>query len=384
MKIENNKEKEKIDVPKLNEVIKIGRNMLKVAWAFIIIGLVVLVTYLFKEWKLLQFLGAVLSIISPFFIGIIIAWLLDPIVDWFQKNGIKRTFGTIIVYLAFLAILILFFVLMIPALADQVNEFINFAPDILDYLKGTAESVFDKMTNIYAYDFSDIKGDFYTALSNLFTSVTVGLPNKIIGFASSFVSGGLNVIFGLFVGFYMLFDFNNVRKHLLSFVPKKIHSDAITLTDELNKTLKSYVQGTLLIMLILFVFQSIALAIAGLSSPMLFGLFCAITNVIPYVGPYIGGAPAVIVGFTISPVTGFACLICVVVAQLLESYFLNPIVMSKTMKLHPVTIMLSLLIFGHFFGILGMVFATPIVSCLKVIANFINQKYEIINIINNR
>ena len=90
------------------------------------------------------------------------------------------------------------------------------------------------------------------------------------------------------------------------------------------------------------------------------------------------------VGFTISPVTGFACLICVVVAQLLESYFLNPIVMSKTMKLHPVTIMLSLLIFGHFFGILGMVFATPIVSCLKVIVNFINQKYEIINIINKR
>jgi predicted PurR-regulated permease PerM len=58
--------------------------------------------------------------------------------------------------------------------------------------------------------------------------------------------------------------------------------------------------------------------------------------------------------------------------------------MSKTMKLHPVTIMLTLLIFGHFFGILGMVFATPIVSCIKVIANFINQKYEIINIINKK
>ena len=232
MKNENNKEK--IDLPKLNEVIKIGRNMLKVAWAFMIIGLIVLVTYLFKEWKLLEFVGAILSIISPFFIGIIIAWLLDPIVNWLQKNGIKRVFGTIIVYLAFLAILILFFVLMIPALVDQVNEFINFAPDILDYLKGTADNVFDKMSNIYTYDFNDVKTQLYSALSNLFTSLTVGLPNKIIGFASSFISGGLNVVFGLFVGFYMLFDFNNVRKHLLSFIPKKIHSDAITLTDELN------------------------------------------------------------------------------------------------------------------------------------------------------
>ena len=182
----------------------------------------------------------------------------------------------------------------------------------------------------------------------------------------------------------LLFDFNNVRKHLFNLLPKSIHADAITLTDRLNKTLKSYVQGTLLIMLLLFIFQSITLAIAGLSSPMLFGMFCAVTNVIPYIGPYIGGIPAIIVGFTISPVTGIFTLLAVVIAQFLESYFLNPIVMSKTMKLHPVTIMIGLLIFGHFFGILGMVLATPIISCIKIIFNFFNEKYEIVNMINNK
>ena len=139
-----------------------------------------------------------------------------------------------------------------------------------------------------------------------------------------------------------------------------------------------------LIMLLLFIFQSITLAIAGLSSPMLFGMFCAVTNVIPYIGPYIGGIPAVIVGFTISPATGIFTLLAVVIAQFLESYFLNPIVMSKTMKLHPVTIMIGLLIFGHFFGILGMVLATPIISCIKIIFNFFNEKYEIVNMINNK
>ena len=136
-------------------------------------------------------------------------------------------------------------------------------------------------------------------------------------------------------------------------------------------------------MFLLFIFQSITLAIAGLSSPMLFGMFCAVTNVIPYIGPYIGGIPAVIVGFTISPATGIFTLLAVVIAQFLESYFLNPIVMSKTMKLHPVTIMIGLLIFGHFFGILGMVLATPIISCIKIIFNFFNEKYEIVNMIIN-
>lgn len=376
------KDNEHIDVPKLNEVIKVGRNILKLGWALMIIGLILLSTFVIKEWNIFGIIKSFLTVISPFFIGLVIAWLLDPMVSWFQKNGIKRSFSTIIVFLAFIGVIILFFALMIPALVNQVNDFISYAPRILDYIKDASDNLFSRLSLIYDYDFSAIKESIYVTLTNLISSVTVDIPNKIVKIASAIISGGLNIVLGLFVGFYMLFDFNNVRKHIITFLPKKIHSDAITLSDNLNKTLKSYVQGTLIIMLILFVFQSVALKIAGLSSPMLFGLFCAVTNVIPYFGPYIGGIPAVLVGFTISPVVGFGALIAVVVAQLLESYFLNPLVMSKSMKLHPVTIMLGLLIFGHFFGILGMVLATPAIACLKILFNFFNEKYELISFIN--
>lgn len=382
--MKKDKDNEKLDIPKLNEIIKVSRNILKIMFAFMIIGLILVTTYLIKEWKLLNFLGAVLSILSPFFIGIIIAWLLDPIVTWLQKNGFKRAIATVMVFLSFISLVVLFFVLLIPSFADQINEFIGSAPNVLNNIKNFGENLFDKLNNIYDYDFTNIKEQLYGGLSNVVSGLTVTLPNKVISIASSIVSGGLNIIFGLFIAFYMLFDFNNVRKHLFNLLPKSIHADAITLTDRLNKTLKSYVQGTLLIMLLLFIFQSITLAIAGLSSPMLFGMFCAVTNVIPYIGPYIGGIPAVIVGFTISPATGIFTLLAVVIAQFLESYFLNPIVMSKTMKLHPVTIMIGLLIFGHFFGILGMVLATPIISCIKIIFNFFNEKYEIVNMINNK
>ncbi len=382
--MKKDKDNEKLDIPKLNEIIKVSRNILKIMFAFMIIGLILVTTYLIKEWKLLNFLGAVLSILSPFFIGIIIAWLLDPIVTWLQKNGFKRAIATVMVFLSFISLVVLFFVLLIPSFADQINEFIGSAPNVLNNIKNFGENLFDKLNNIYDYDFTNIKEQLYGGLSNIVSGLTVTLPNKVISIASSIVSGGLNIIFGLFIAFYMLFDFNNVRKHLFNLLPKSIHADAITLTDRLNKTLKSYVQGTLLIMLLLFIFQSITLAIAGLSSPMLFGMFCAVTNVIPYIGPYIGGIPAVIVGFTISPATGIFTLLAVVIAQFLESYFLNPIVMSKTMKLHPVTIMIGLLIFGHFFGILGMVLATPIISCIKIIFNFFNEKYEIVNMINNK
>ena len=379
MKKENN---EKLDVKNLNDVIKTGRNILKLSWVLLLVGVFLLVTFLIKEWNLLQFLSGVIKVISPLFIGIVIAWLLEPIVSWLHKNGIKRGTATVLVFLGFLSLIILFLVLMIPALASEVNEFIGFAPSLLDYIKNAAESFFSKLSNLYNYDFNTVKEHLYITITNLLSSITVGLPNFIINFATALVSGGLNVVLGLFAAFYLLFDFNNVRKHVLSLLPKKIHADAISLTDNLDKTLKKYVQGVLTIMLILFIFQSITFTVVGLSSPLLFGLFCAITNVIPYVGPYIGGAPAVIVGFTISPMTGIGVLIAIVVAQLLEMNFLEPVVMSKTMKLHPVTIMLGLLIFGHFFGILGMILATPTISCLKVVFGFFNEKYEILDSFN--
>ncbi|MBQ6817781.1 MAG: AI-2E family transporter, partial [Bacilli bacterium] len=94
-----------------------------------------------------------------------------------------------------------------------------------------------------------------------------------------------------------------------------------------------------------------------------------------YIGPYIGGAAAVIVGFSQGNVIGISVLIICVIVQLVESYILQPVVMSKAMQLHPVTIIIGLLIFGYFFGIIGMVFATPCLALIKVLWRFVRNKY---------
>ena len=116
---------------------------------------------------------------------------------------------------------------------------------------------------------------------------------------------------------------------------------------------------------------------------VIFAFFCAITDVIPYFGPYIGGAPAVIVGFTISPMTGVCALISIIVVQILENNFYQPIVMGKTMKLHPVTIMIGLLLFGYYFGIIGMIVATPVIASIKVILLFVDEKLNVMTKISN-
>lgn len=366
-----------IDYGKLNEGIRIGVNILKIAFILAIVCLIFICSKLLGDWKILPFIGKILAIISPLFIGIILAWLFDPFVTFLNKKGVSRILGAIFVYVIFLSFIYLLIRLMVPSITNQLNDLAQSVPSFINYLKDNIDHFFDNLNNLGDYNFTDIKIGIYDSINNLSKSLTVDLPTTIMNIISNIVSGGVNLLIGLLVGLYMLFDFDNVKKHLYSLIPKKYQKDTISLLNRLNNNLKSYVHGTLLIMFILFIFQSIALSIAGLEAPMVFGLFCAITNVIPYIGPYIGGAPAVIVGLSISPMTGIFVLIAVVLAQTLESYFLQPVVMGKTMKLHPVTIMLGLLIFGHFFGIIGMIVATPVISILKTIFQFFNEKYSI-------
>lgn len=371
------KKTDSINYGKLNEGIAIGVSLLKIIFILTIVVLIFICSKLLEDWKILSSIGNVLSVISPLFIGIGLAWLFDPFVSYLNKKGVSRILGAIFVYIIFLSFIYLLLRLMIPSITNQLNDLAKNVPNFINYLKENIDKFFENLNNLGNYNFTDIKISIYDSINNLSRSLTIDLPKTIMNAVSNIISGSVNLLIGLLIGLYMLFDFDNVKKHLYSLIPKKYQDDTRTLLTRLNNNLKSYVHGTLLIMFILFVFQSIALAIAGLEAPMVFGLFCAVTNVIPYVGPYIGGIPAVIVGLSISPTTGIFVLIAIVLAQTLESYFLQPIVMGKTMKLHPVTIMLGLLLFGHFFGILGMILATPVISILKTIFQFFNEKYSI-------
>ena len=372
-----------LDYASLNELIKTGKNVVTI---FLVLGIACLIflgSYLLKDWGIFRGILSVLSIISPFFVGIIIAWLLDPLVSFFQKKGANRTISTVGVFLGFIFLIALFLWIVIPTIASQLQDAVGVVPGIIDGVTTWSTNLFAELTEVYNYDFSTIQHNLYTSFESLSESITIGLPALLMNLASSIISGGFTIIIGLIIGFYMLFDFNNVRKEMLNFIPKRMHSDLIELTDRLNDCLKNYVQGALFVMSVLFIVQSIGFTLEGLKAPMVFGLICAVTNIIPYVGPYIGGIPAVIVGFTISPLVGLLTLIAVVTTQFLESYVLTPIIMSKTLKLHPVTIIIGLLIFSHLFGIIGMLLSTPTISCLKIIFNFFDEKYELVEKIQN-
>ena len=216
------------------------------------------------------------------------------------------------------------------------------------------------------------------SINSFVGSLTTDVPRTIVNFISGMFSTIGVIAVGLMIGFYLLFDFDNVGKVLMTMLPKRLRSDALSLFTDANDSVFNYIKGTFVVSIIIFILSSLVFTITGLQAPLLFGLICGITNVIPYIGPYLGAFPATLVAFTQDVATGIIVLVAIMVVQFVEGNFVQPLVMSKTMKLHPVTILIGLLLFGYFFGVVGMIIATPLIAVIKSVVLFIERKFEIL------
>lgn len=365
-----------LDVRKLNNVLGVGSKILSILYILLIFLLVYLGILVLKEFNILGGVLKVLSVISPLFIGFIIAWLLNPLVTKLTNKGLNRTVSVVLIYALLIIFLYLFTLLAVPALANQIKDIVGTIPTILNDLKQWVEGIFDKISDISLENLDTTKAHFFDSIEKIGTNLQTNLPQTALNIISSLASGVGKILLSFIVGFYILFNFNEVSNGFIKLLPKRWRKDADTLLNQISNVTFDYVKGTLVISFILMIISFIGFAIIGLKAPLLIAMFCAITNLIPYIGPYMGAAVAGLVGFSQSNVIGILTLVFILIVQTLEGNFLTPLFMSKKMNLHPVTILISLLLFGHFFGIIGMVIATPLTALLKILFNFLDEKFK--------
>ena len=369
---------EVIDKKKINELVSLSKKFVNVAYILLIVLGIYAITILLKEWKLLSFFRTLISIISPLFIGLVVAWLVYPIVTYFTKKNLSRKLSTFIVYLLFLIIIGIILGMIFPLLSDQLTDFAKTIPQIIDSIKNWISDIFSNFKNIEGFDAEGVKNNLFANIEGYAGDLTSSLPTIIVNLVSVLFSGLGVVVVGLIIGFYILISFDNFGD-ALEFLPENIKEDTQNVIEVVNKCLRRFVEGALIDSTLVFIISALCLWMVGLKAPLLFGLFCGITNVIPYAGPYIGGAPAVIVGFSQGMTTGLLTLLVIAIIQFIEGNFFQPVIMSKTTKLHPVTIMLGLLVFGYFWGIIGMVISTPIIAALKALFIYFENKYNFLN-----
>lgn len=372
------RETNELDVKKVNDVLGLTKKILNVLYIVFLVFGIYGVTMIMKEWKVMNFVLRFLAIVSPLFIGIVIAWLFDPIMKWLKKKGIRRKLGAVLTYVIFLGLLALVIGSIIPLLYNQISDFAKTIPGIMETIRDWIDQFFDNFASVSSIDVSDVRKNVFSMIDNYGNDLTKNLPMMVINLGKGLFSGLGTFLVGIIIGFFMLISFDDAS-NALNFLPRSLQKDARGLAKEIDFSLRRFVQGAIIDSTLIFVVSSLGLWIVGLKAPLLFGLFCGLTNVIPYAGPYIGGAPAVIVGFSQSPTIGILTIVVIAVIQFLEGNFLQPVIMAKSTKLHPVTIIIGLLVFGYFWGIFGMIVATPIIAVTKAIFMYFEAKYDWFN-----
>ena len=377
MKEENKKEEiRRVNPKKLNKLINLGNKIGNILYILFIILLIYVITLIFREWKILSFLIKILSVISPLFIGWFVAWLLNPLVKKLMNKNIKRGVAVTIAYMIMLLIVGSIVAFTIPSLGEQISDIVAAIPKIANDVKGWIDDIFVKLSNLSLENLDTLKASFLAKIENASNGIQTNLPETAVKLVGSLVSGVGVIAISLVLGFYILYDFDKVSKGFLGLFPPRARDDVTYLLEKLNDSLYGFISGTLWLSLLLFVVSVIGFSIIGLNAPVLISFICVITNLIPYIGPYMGAAVAGAIGFAESPLIGILTLIFILIVQTIDGQVLNPIVMSKKMNLNPITIIISLLIFEYLFGIIGMVIATPVVAILKIIYVFLDEKFD--------
>lgn len=314
---------------------------------------IILVVFLIKYLNIFKYLGILFTVLVPLFIGFIYAWIFNPLINRLSKK-INRNIVCILLFLVFVFLFSLFIYYLVPMFYREIMEFIELLPSVLSKIEIKIETI-----------------GLRDMLDKLIVFVVDSLPDYFISFVKGTFKYVGVIVIGLILGLYMSFDYERIVSSVYAIVPKKYKCVVINLSQDVSSTVRKCVNGTLLVALCVFVLDSICFMVIKLDSAILLGMICGITDLIPYVGPYIGGAVAVLVGFTESKKLGFMCLIICFIVQCIENYVLQPIIMSKSIKISPILIIVGLLVFGKFFGIFGMIMATPILAMLKVILTHI-------------
>lgn len=315
----------------------------------------------------LWFLYLVRDIVALFFLSVILTATLDPAINWMAKRKVARSVGVIIIYIALLTIVGVLISFLIPPL---VSQFTNFTQNLSAYSETSAKafSGIEQYALSYGINFNSheflqsITGNIFQSSSQIF-STTVGV-------FSFFVS--LLVILAL--TFYMSVKEDGMNKFLVSITPQ-VHQDyVVSVADRIKNKIGKWMLGQIVLMLIIFVLDFVALSIFNIPYALILALLAGLLEIVPYLGPIISATLASMIGFLISPMTGFIVLGVLTIIQQMESHIIVPQIMKKAVGLNPVVVILVLLIGAQLGGVLGAILAVPIATSLSVfIGDFVNK-----------
>src|SRR5919112_988434 len=309
--------------------------------------------------------------------GFAVALVLSFPVRWLS-HVMPRWLAMTVTFLVLTGVALIAFLILIPILAVQLISFVQAAPDIVRGARDSLENLLQPLA-----DYGLLKGtpdEFIKELEGDILDLAKSVGSKILGGLLGFVSSTISLVlalFGiLFVAVYLLANVRRIKFTYLMAVPKRYRRDALELWESEGLSLSRYLSGLGLDMAIQGIISTIGLFLLGVPYALLLGTWVSLTAIIPYLGAWLGAIPAVIIAFTVSPTAALLTALLYLVIQQLEGNILQPAIQGKVLNMPSILVFLAVIAGGQIAGLLGVIFAVPILAVLKVLFDFFRVRLQ--------
>lgn len=357
-----------------------------------------LINILFNKFPILGYT------LSSVIIAIIFAYIINPIVNYLERKGVKRQFGVIIVYISAILIFGILIVSVIPKTINEVSNLLTSLPGMVDTLirefNNFLSNVFAKFNielpenfiNIYKETNPKVNGNVETPqiVSNILESIKgtindlivkvqgslMGSLSNVISKLYGFLTSAFRLVLIIIFSFYFSVDKERFMLRVKKAIPNKHREDISYLTRNIDIALQQFIRGRMLMAIFVGLLTMVYLLVLRVDFAIIIGLITCVADIIPFIGPFLGCAPAVLFAFMDSPMKALWVLILFVIVQWVENNILAPKLIGDSTGLNPLVILISIIIGGGIFGVWGMVISVPLTSIIFILVDFIKIKYN--------
>ena len=318
------------------------------------------------------------TVAPPVILAFIAYYLMNPIVNLLERFRIKRIWGIIIIILGISGLLTGVVLLTAPAIETQVKGLIQNFPSYLMQMGEGIESFFK----------NSFLNSYYEQGYEWVISALGDIPNQIGDYVGKTYEGVVNIASTVtqvvvvmitfpIILFFLLKDSAHFKEYTLRLLPPRLRGEVNQILVNMDVQVGSYIRGQIIVATCIGILLFIGYSIIGLDYAITLAIIAAVTSVVPYLGPTIAISPAIIIAIVHSPLMLLKLAIVWAAVQFLEGNFISPNVMGITMKIHPLTIIIVLLVGGKLFGIVGMILGIPGYAILKVIVVYLFEKFKL-------
>ncbi|MFD0871161.1 pheromone autoinducer 2 transporter [Chlamydia abortus] len=332
---------------------------------FVLAGLLILYMLILVRPIIVWGYRLISTILAPFIIALIISYVLNPIVTLLNQRKVPRTVAVLLIYAVFITSLSVIMLNLIPVFVTQLAELNEHIPQ----MTMQAESLMITL-NDHPLLPDSIREGIYNSIERWEKGISTAISDYIDRIGST-----INTLFIAFIvpfiAFYILKDFKLIERGVITIVPKSYRKPTVKLLRDIDQALGNYIRGQFIVCVIVGLLAYIGYWLIDMPYPLLMASLVSIFNIIPYLGPFFGAAPAIIMAATVSWKMVLYVIIVNTLVQILEGNVVSPQVVGRTLHMHPLTIIFALLVGGELAGIIGLILAVPFFAVMKVIVQHI-------------